>query len=324
MKSILFYLLLIGACVQKSKVVTENVLSEPQAPFVLLKNEQVKMKVYLPDIKDGIYVGTRYDHAGIIGSVRYKGHEYFGFWKEKYDPLVGMYGPAETYKTAGLGYDQAEPGESFIRIGVGFVKKEDEPSYDYHNIYEIVDHGEWLVDTGEDWISISHIIDSDFGYGYIYKKTIRLKDDGFQTEYSLTNTGEKLISSDQYCHNFFMLDGVKCNPSIEVRYPYPVTTEDDLKGLMSVTGNTLNFTKLMERGTVFMKLKGYGTSIEDNLFTVENTESGAGVTVSVDQPLVKLEFWTNGKTLCPENTIQINVAPGEVQVWNSDYTLFVK
>jgi hypothetical protein len=52
------------------------------------------------------------------------------------------------------------------------------------------------------------------------------------------------------------------------------------------------------------------------------TNSGAGVTVSVDKPLIKLEFWTNGLVLCPENTIQIFVEPGEEEVWTADYSLF--
>ena len=121
-----------------------------------------------------------------------------------------------------------------------------------------------------------------------------------------------------------MLDNVKCNPSIQINYPYPVSTEDDLKGLMEVKGNTLHFKKEWERGSVFMRLKGYGAKAEDNKFTIENTQSGAGLTFSVDKPLIKMEFWTNGKTICPENTIQIDVEPGKEQVWTSDYTLFVK
>ncbi len=163
------------------------------------------MKVYLPDPEKGIYRATRYDWSGVIGSLRYKDHEYFGFWKEVYDPEVGMVGPADTYKTAGLGYDEAEPGDKFIRIGVGFIEKEDEPAYDYHNTYNLVDPGKWIIDQGEDWISFTHIISGDFGYGYIYKKTIRLKKDGFEMEHRLQNTGSKTIETDQYNHNFLCL-----------------------------------------------------------------------------------------------------------------------
>jgi len=293
-------------------------------PHVILSNKEVKMKVYLPDPENGIYRATRYDWSGTIGSVQYKEHEYFGFWKEIYNPEVGMVGPADTYKKAGLGYDEAKPDEKFIRIGVGFIEKENEPAYDYHNTYKLVDPGKWDIDQGDDWISFTHSINSDFGYGYIYKKTIRLKKDGFEIEHSLQNTGEKTIETDQYSHNFFMIDNEKCGPSIQIRYPYPISTEDDLKGLMEVKGNTLYFTKEWEKGTAFMSLKGYGAKAKDNKFTIVNTQSEAGLTYSVDKPLIKLEFWTNGKTICPENTIQLLVKPGKEQVWTSSYTLFDK
>ncbi len=48
-----------------------------------------------------------------------------------------------------------------------------------------------------------------------------------------------------------------------------------------------------------MGLKGYGPKKKDNKFTIENTQSGAGVTVSVNQPLIKMEFWTNARLFAP-------------------------
>ena len=323
MKSTILLLLIMGMYQSQWSSNFKDVDFE-KFPATVISNKEVKMKVYLPDPENGIYRATRYDWSGVIGSCQYKGHEYFGFWKDTYDPMEGMLGPAETYKTAGLGYDEAKPGDMFIRIGVGFIEKEDEPEYDYHKSYKLLDHGEWKIDKGEDWITFTHIINSEFGYGYIYIKTLRLKKNGFIIEHKLQNTGIKKIETDQYNHNFFMIDKEKCGPSFEISYPYPVSTEDDLKGLMEIKENTLYFTKEMERVNVFMGLKGFGKEVKDNKFTIENTKTGTGVTVTVDKPLTKLEFWTNSLVICPENTIQLSVKPGEEEVWTSDYTLFVK
>ena len=93
---------------------------------------------------------------------------------------------------------------------------------------------------------------------------------------------------------------------------------------MEIKDNTLYFTREMGPGSVFMGLKGFSNKVKDNRFTIENRESGAGVTVSVDKPVTKLEFWTNSHVICPENTIQLFVKPGEKEVWISDYNLFVK
>ncbi|CAN0535343.1 unnamed protein product, partial [Scytosiphon promiscuus] len=127
-------------------------------PHVILSNKEVTMKVYLPDPKKGVYRATRYDWTTLIGSLQYKGHEYFGFQSERYNPVAShrMAGPASTFKKPGLGYDEAKPGGEFIRIGVGFVEKIDEPEYDYHTHYRLSRPGEWIIDQGKDWISFKH------------------------------------------------------------------------------------------------------------------------------------------------------------------------
>jgi len=186
-----------------------------QYPSALISNDEVQMKVYLPDPEKGLYRATRFDWSGVIGSVRYKGHEYFGYWKETHDPMFheDLTGPVEGYIEPGPGYDKARPGEGFIRIGVGIIEKADAAEYNWMKTYRILDHGIWKVDKGEDWISFTHELASDFGYGYIYNKTIRLKNNGFLIEHRLKNTGEKPIETDQFNHNFFMIDSEKSGPA---------------------------------------------------------------------------------------------------------------
>ena len=94
-------------------------------PSTTIANDQVQMKIYLPDTENGLYRATRFDWSGVIGSVKYKEHEYFGYWKETHDPTVheDLTGPVEGYLEPGLGYQEATPGMGFIRIGVGIIKK---------------------------------------------------------------------------------------------------------------------------------------------------------------------------------------------------------
>jgi hypothetical protein len=261
----------------------------------------------------------------VIGSVQYKGHEYFGYWKDTHDPLFheDLAGPVEGYIEPGLGYTDAEPGKGFIRIGVGIIEKADEAEYNWRKTYRILDHGKWTTDQGEDWITFVHDIKSDFGYGYIYKKTIKLKGNGFSIVHNLRNTGEKTIETDQFNHNFFMIDAEKSGPAFTVSFPYAISTEDDLKGYLKIKDRELSFIKEIDNDSVFLGLSGYGTEVMDHRFTVVNRESGAGVTCTVDKPLHRMVFWACETTLCPENSIWISVKPGEEENWTSDYTLFV-
>jgi len=295
-------------------------------PHTVISNKEVKMKLYLPDPENGLYRATRFDWSGMIGSVQYKGHEYFGYWKDTHDPLVheDIVGPVEAYIKPGLGYREAVPGGKFIRIGIGVIEKPNESSYRWNETYTILDHGKWMIDKRKDWISFTHVLGSDIGYGYIYKKTVRLKNDGFAIEHQLKNTGEKTIETDQFNHNFFMIDNEQSGPSFSVSFPFAISTEHDLKGIMEARGNELVFLKDLGENSVYMVLDGYGKDVEDHQFTVVNNKSGAGVTCSVDKPLTRMVFWTMKTTVCPENSVRIFVEPGQEQEWTSYYTLFVK
>jgi hypothetical protein len=311
--------LLLGSC-------NSNDMNFDQYPALTISNNEVEMKIYLPDAEDGLYRATRFDWSGIIGSVKYKDHEYFGYWKDTHDPLFheDLTGPAEGYVKPGLGYTEAEPGGKYVRIGVGVIEKPDEEEYSFRNSYKLLDHGKWTVEHGADWISFRHELDSDIGYGYIYNKTIRLKSDGFIIEHKLSNTGVKAIETDQFNHNFFMIDGEQSGTAFNISFPYPITTDDDPKGFAEIKDNEINFIKDLEGDdTFFLSLNGYSDAVEDHKVTVQNRKSGAGATYTVDKPLYRMAFWACKTTLSPENFIWISVEPGDEDEWTSEYTLFV-
>ena len=74
----------------------------------------------------------------MVGSLEYKGHEYYGPWFSGSDPSVrdfvyrgqdivvsaqsGALGPAEEFQRP-QGYSTAKPGETFVKIGVGVLRK---------------------------------------------------------------------------------------------------------------------------------------------------------------------------------------------------------
>ena len=325
MRTVLFQLSLAGIFVLLGNCSSEKVDLD-QYPSAVISNDEVQMKVYLPDPENGLYRATRFDWSGVIGSVRYKGHEYFGYWKDTQDPMFheDLTGPVEGYIEPGLGYEEADPGGGFIRIGIGILEKEDEPRFSWRKTYRILDHGKWTTNQGQDWITFTHEIESDFGYGYTYEKTIRLKDNGFSIEHRLQNTGEKTIETDQFNHNFFMIDGETSGPAFTISFPFQVSTSDDMRGFLEINDKDLYFIQEMVDTNVFISLGGYGTSAEDHEVTVTNNKSGAGVTYEVDKPLYRLVFWACETTLSPENSVWISVEPGGEERWTSDYTLFVK
>lgn len=298
-----------------------------QYPHVMLSNEEVQMKVYLPDPENGLYRATRFDWSGVIGSLKYKGHEYFDYWKSTHDPFIheDLPGPVEGFIDPGLGYEEAGAGDSFIRIGVGVLEKGDEEEYGWTETYKILDHGNWKVDSGKDNITFTHEIQSDFGYAYKYIKKISLIDEGFVIYHKLENLGDKVIETDQFNHNFFVIDQTKSGPDFLVKFPFELSTERDTKGMIELRGSEIHYLKPVEDGSsVFLELTGFSDSIEDHHATIINKKTGAGITLAVDQPIHRMAFWTCHTTLCPENFILIKVDPGASMEWNATYTLFVQ
>ena len=93
-------------------------------PQTEISNGRIHAKIYLPDAESGYYRATRFDWSGVISSLEWGGHTYFGQWFQRHDPKNhdAITGPVEEFTS--LGYQDARPGESFIRIGVGAVRSD--------------------------------------------------------------------------------------------------------------------------------------------------------------------------------------------------------
>jgi hypothetical protein len=302
-------------------------LAAPQFPQAELSNASIRATLYLPDAQAGYYRGTRFDWSGAISSLKWNGHEYFGPWFERHDPKIhdAITGPVEEFLTgdAGLGYAEAKPGESFVRIGVGAVKKPDEPAYRRFETYEIVDPGKWTVKKGSDWIEFVHELGDTAGYAYVYRKTLRLIKDSLVLEHRLKNTGRKAITTSVYNHNFLTMDRQPTGPHMVVRFPFEPRAARALNGLAEIRGNDVMFLRDFVKGqTVFTEVGGFGATASDYDFRIENRKTGAGVRVTGDRPLLKVYFWSAPLTVCPEPYIDASVEPGKESSWRITYQFY--
>ena len=298
-------------------------------PQAEISNSRVRAKLYLPDPQNGYYRGTRFDWSGVVASLECDGHSYFGKWFERYDPKLhdAISGPVEEFFTnaAGLGYNEAKPGESFIKIGVGALRKPDEPSYSSFNSYEIVNPGKREVKKGKDWIEFTHQLTDTAGYAYTYHKKLLLPKDKAELviEHSLKNTGRKPIVTHAYNHNFFMLDEQPSGPDVVVRFPFELRATGDLKGLAEVRGKELVYLQELQKGqSVFTNLEGHGSSAQDYDIRVENRKTGAGVRQTGNRPLSKVVFWSIRSNVSPEPYIEMKIDPGKEERWRIRYEFY--
>jgi hypothetical protein len=308
-------------------LLTLGQIADVQFPQAEISSSGIRATLYLPDAQSGYYRGTRFDWSGVIASLAWNGHTFFGQWFERYDPKLhdAITGPVEEFltKDAGLGYDEAKPGETFVRIGVGALRKPDEPAYRRFATYDIVDPGAWKVDKGRDWIEFTHELRDTAGYAYVYRKTVRLGKDTLVLEHRLKNTGRRTIATSVYNHNFFMLDRQPTGPDFVVRFPFEPRALAAFNGLAETRGRDIVFLKEFERRqTVFSELQGFGASAADYDIRVENRKTGAGVRQTGDRPISKLLFWSAGVTVCPEAYIDLTIEPGKESAWRIAYQFY--
>ncbi len=305
------------------------VASAADFPEAEIASSQIRAHVYLPDASSGYYRATRFDWSGAVSNLKWNGHEYFGKWFDRYDPKIhdAITGPVEEFLTsgAGLGYAEAKPGATFVKIGVGSLRKPDEPAFRQFSTYEIVDAGKWTVRKGPDWIEFQHELTDPSGYAYVYRKHLSLTKDKpeMALEHSLRNTGRKAIESSVYEHNFFMLDGAPSSSDFTVTLPFEPRPTRGFNGFAEVRGKQIAYLKELGRGeTILTELEGFGPSSRDYDIRVENRKTGAGVRQTSNRPISRFNFWSIRTTVCPEAYIDMKIQPGEEFTWRIAYEFY--
>ena len=311
-----------------------------------ISNGTLRAKVYLPDAEHGFYRGTRFDWAGIIGSLEYKGHQYFEPFFERFNPSVSdvvignpveaginsaASGPVEEFTSGpdgtALGYNEAKPGEAFCKIGVGSLRKIDNTPYSSYTNYPILTGGKRTEKSGADWIEFTQELSCGSGYAYAYTKTIRLEKNApvMMIEHRLTNTGRNAIETQVYDHNFLTIDRQTTGPAISIQFAFTPQPTAALDKLAEVRGKQLVFPKEFKGSdTFYAEFKGFGNSEKDYEITVENQKSGAGVEIRGDQPLVYVGVWAVRTVVAPEPYVQIKVPVGQEFRWKYTYRFYVK
>jgi len=299
-------------------------------PKAEISNGLIHAEVLLPDARNGSYRGTRFDWSGVISSLQFSGHEYFGRWYEHHDPKIhdAITGPVEAFQTndKGLGYDEAKAGGTFVRIGIGTLRKPEEKDYRPYDTYEIVDPGKWTVGRHKDRIEFTQRLKSEQGYAYVYRKTVRLVKGKPQLllEHSLKNTGRKVIETNQYNHNFFVIDHEVVGPDVVVKFVFTPNPTRGFKDRAEVHGQEIVCPRELERrnGGVFSELEGAGTQVKDYDFRIENLKTGAGVRFTSDQPLQKVNFWAIRTVAVAEPYIELKIEPGKESRWTIRYDFY--
>jgi hypothetical protein len=310
-------------------------------PVAEISNGKISASIYLPDPVNGFYQGTRFDWSGVVRSLEANGHSYYGPWFTRrsetvrdfiYDgedivagPCSSTMGPADEFRP--LGYDAAKPGGTFVKIGVGILKRTDEKAYDAFRLYPIADHGKWSVKHKGDSIEILQILsDGASGYGYEYRKTLRLVKGRSEMElaHSLKNIGKIAIETQVYNHNFLVMDGKGPQAETTIMLPFAVSTGRKPKpDLAAIEGNKVVYKKtLAGQDVVSFPITGFGDTASDHEIRIESRAVKAGMSIRGDRPLKSVSLWSIRSNVSVEPFVLVSAAPGKEFRWTSSYAYY--
>jgi hypothetical protein len=324
-----------------SAVLAFTPLHAADLPSAAITNGQVQAKIYLPEAQRGFYRGTRFDWSGVIYSLQFKGHDYYGPWFTKTAPSIRDFvyegadiiagpcsattGPVDEFGP--IGWEDAKSGGTFVKIGIGVLRKPDDAAYDHYHLYEIADPGKWNIRKKRDSVEFTQtLMDSSSGYGYVYRKTVQLA--GGKPEmmlrHSIKNTGKHAIKTSVYNHNFFVLDHQPPGPGVAITVPFQIqSTHPPVKTLAEIRGNQIVYLKtLKDRDTVTTPINGFGDTAKDHQIRIENSTAGAGMTIQSDRPLLSESLWSIRSVVAVEPYIAISIEPGAEFTWTSTYDYY--
>ncbi len=271
------------------------------------------------------YRGTRFDRAGEIVSLKFRGFEYFGKWTDCPDPSFHDCISGVPEEFAQIGYDAAPVGGVFLKIGVGALVKPDSAPYNFRRTYPVSDAGGRRAAFSEDSAEFVHGMDTNIGYAYEYTKKIRLETDGISVSHRLENTGERTIETSVYDHNFFTFGGAAAGGGTSVDVPFGWNGERlaDFDALVEISGGRISFKRAVAAGE-FALLKGVktppGAASYDIAVSCAAGGAARNVRIKCDRPNARMNFWACSSCVCPEPFVDINVAPGGAFEWNIDYS----
>jgi hypothetical protein len=299
-------------------------------PHVVIQGGDVRLTVLLPDPVQGYYRGPRFDWSGMVALAEWKGHSFFGSWREPpHRPRANddAAGTAEEFGMGPLtgnpppvGYDDAAIGKVFLKIGVGRLVKVREPVYSFGARYRMARPVAWDTRLEEGSITFTQADGPLRGHAFLYRKTVAISANGsgFEILRTLANLGSTRIVQTHYCHNFLRIDDIPVGVTYSMEMPYTPVFQQASGDILGIRSKTVIFQRdPTAREGFFGLLGGYGGSSKDNCLTIKG--SRAAVRIEGTESLSRFQLFGTARTISPEAFALLEVEPGATKNWASRY-----
>lgn len=286
-----------------------------------LKNKNIEIQIDLPFEN---YCLSRFDWTGKIVGVKFQNIQLDSV--ERIDSVNKNHFGKGFYNEFGidtaLGYDDAQIGGWFHKIGVGLLKKDD-LKYVFNKPYAIKPAEFKTVSEGDKIVIICKS-DAISGYSYLLRKEIELHQSGFAIKYYLENTGEKDILTDEYVHNFTAINKDPVGANYILNFPFLLKPEFfgetvNPEQKVSIEPNTVEFYGTPKQDFFFSNLTG-GEMVKAE-WELVNLKNKIGIRETGSFKTNKVNLWGWGHVVSPELFFRVHLKPGKSIEWSRNFTV---
>ncbi|HQI85792.1 MAG TPA: hypothetical protein PKV20_14530 [Anaerolineae bacterium] len=296
---------------------------------IVLRSHRLTVEIAQPG---SVYSGTRFDWTGFITQVTLdKAHTFCV--PESFEPgqgtggvgLCGEFGIEEV-----IGYDEAQPGDPFPKLGIGLLARPDEQPYNFFRPYEIVAPFPIHVTTGPTQATFTVEPVECRGYAVRLTKTITVEGAELTIAYALENVGEKPIATTEYVHNFVGIDGHAIGPDYHLRMPYTIgfaappeplaERMAQMMAILDVQGGDIRC-KATPEHPFYCRPLGF-TATDAPQWELVHEPTGVGMREYDDFTPARVAVWGTTHVISAEIFIPLTVQPGEIQYWTRRYEFF--
>jgi hypothetical protein len=318
---------------------------------IKIHSNQLTVEIAQPG---SVYAGTRFDWTGFItqvtlttsGGVK---HSFCVPESLESGKGTGGWGMCNEFgNDKAIGYTDAQPGESFPKLGIGLLKKPEQPQYNFFRHHEIDQQFPIQIDTTENQTLFTVEPIECRGYAVRFTKTVSARENWLEIAYHLENVGSKLIDTNEYCHNFMGIDEHPIGPEYRLHFPYaiqlediasayrhflppvlrkllPVFLQDRLLKRMASPGNTVvqavgaDFIfSATPKSPFYFRPLGF-TKTDGYQWELTHLTSGVKVREYDDFTPCRVAVWGTTHVISAEIFVDIHLPPGQSKTWMRRY-----
>lgn len=251
----------------------------------------------------------RFDETAVVRAVSWRGGHY----------LVGP-GLADEFGLEGhgaLGFEEAAPGEGFLKIGVGELERDRAGGYRFQHAYPRRQSFPVEVIAGERELRVAQVSAEVRGYRYTYAKHYSVGGERTLTiDYELGNRGNRTFVFEHYNHNYFRLPESGGTHGCRIETGFPLSSPPEKWKLASPHAAQWTGERFVATGNLWRLPLNPPADAHEVTLTLAD---GRAVQVAGDSPVVRFAVWLERTAVCPELFSRFTLQPNETARWTRRY-----